>query len=159
MLKTCTHCSLDFDEKEFPLSGKPKGRRSSMCRPCKQKYDREHYHKKVDKKVRSQQTAAIRRRNMDFVYDILMNSECADCKNSDPRVLEFDHLDPSIKNYSISQMGSYSLKKLKEEISKCEVVCANCHRIRTASQFNYRILQVISAGESVVTDRTPTPEA
>jgi hypothetical protein len=34
-------------------------------------------------------------------------------------------------------MRGLALKKIKEEIAKCQVLCANCHAMRTAEQFNW----------------------
>lgn len=42
--------------------------------------------------------------------------------------LDFHHLDPSKKDFHISSKKAYSLKKLKPELDKCILVCANCHR-------------------------------
>lgn len=49
-------------------------------------------------------------------------------------VMQFDHRDPSIKKYTICNMKFRSLEKVREEISKCDVVCANCHAERTHRQ-------------------------
>lgn len=60
---------------------------------------------------------------------------CADCGNKNPIVLDFDHL--GNKKYNVSRMvhDGMSWKAIKKEIEKCEVVCANCHRIRTHNRF------------------------
>lgn len=42
--------------------------------------------------------------------------------------LEFHHLDPSEKEFSISKYSVLSIEKLKKEVDKCVLVCANCHR-------------------------------
>lgn len=57
---------------------------------------------------------------------------CTDCGNPDIRVLEFDHISED-KAHNVTKMirGLHSWEKILLEISKCEVVCANCHRIRT----------------------------
>tara|TARA_B110001452_G_scaffold90736_2_gene74683 strand:+ start:113 stop:508 length:396 start_codon:yes stop_codon:yes gene_type:complete len=55
---------------------------------------------------------------------------CVDCKITDWRVLEFDHVKGEKKG-NIGDMKSSSFKIIKEEIRKCEVRCANCHRIKT----------------------------
>jgi hypothetical protein len=60
------------------------------------------------------------------------NSRCVDCKVSyPPHVLDFDHLGD--KQFSISAFGKGNKTKdeIETEILKCEIVCANCHRIRT----------------------------
>ena len=46
--------------------------------------------------------------------------------------MDFDHIDPNNKRYTVAQSGTCSNVTLLEEISKCDIVCANCHRIRTA---------------------------
>lgn len=58
---------------------------------------------------------------------------CMDCGNSyPPCVMDFDHRDPKQKSFTISRTGQgVSRQKLEAEIAKCDIVCANCHRIRT----------------------------
>jgi hypothetical protein len=59
-----------------------------------------------------------------------------DCTYADWIALEFDHRDPKEKYEDISKlMKKGYLGKLKEEIKKCDIVCANCHTRRTARQF------------------------
>jgi hypothetical protein len=72
-----------------------------------------------------------------FVWDFLKEHPCIDCGETDPIVLEFDHL--SDKKWSIADVASHNVsqKKLNEEIAKCEVRCANCHRKKTAIQLNW----------------------
>ena len=68
---------------------------------------------------------------------IKMASGCVDCGyNTNPIPLEFDHLpERGKKRFTIThQIANYSLAILKAEIAKCEVVCANCHKIRTAKR-------------------------
>jgi len=76
----------------------------------------------------------IRIRNRTFLMDYLKKHPCISCGESDLRVLEFDHIDPTTKKESVSKMVSskhYSIKRIEEEISKCQVLCANCHRKKT----------------------------
>jgi hypothetical protein len=64
---------------------------------------------------------------------------CADCGfNSHPAALEFDHLPGSTKVRAVSLLLMGSLKIVFEEIDKCEVVCSNCHRIRTSNRDQWR---------------------
>ncbi len=57
---------------------------------------------------------------------------CDDCGNLFPSVcLDFDHRDPENKVANVSQLHSCSWETLKKEVEKCDIVCANCHRLRT----------------------------
>lgn len=50
------------------------------------------------------------------------------CGEDHPACLDFHHTDPSRKSFSISRGSIYSLESVKEEIKKCVIMCANCHR-------------------------------
>jgi hypothetical protein len=73
----------------------------------------------------------------DFVKSI-KKSPCVDCGGSFPReCMDFDHVPGrGEKSFNISRATAdgVSIKKIMTEISKCDLVCANCHRIRTASR-------------------------
>jgi hypothetical protein len=57
---------------------------------------------------------------------------CKDCGVSyPPYLMDFDHRGDKIRNVSDMAHRSVGLETLKAEIAKCDVVCANCHRIRT----------------------------
>lgn len=80
----------------------------------------------------------------------IKNVPCADCKGQfDPCVMDFDHIDPSTKTANIGVLARRSdVKRLMEEIAKCEIVCANCHRLRTKRK-----------GHSFFKNTTPNMEA
>lgn len=60
---------------------------------------------------------------------------CTDCKGVFPPIcMDFDHLPEHDKKFNISQSNSYDEADIRSEIEKCEVVCSNCHRIRTADR-------------------------
>jgi hypothetical protein len=57
---------------------------------------------------------------------------CVDCGQSfPPYVMDFDHLGDKVTNLAKMASNGVGLAKLQAEMDKCEVVCANCHRIRT----------------------------
>jgi hypothetical protein len=67
-----------------------------------------------------------------FLNEYKAGKACADCKGHFPTYcMYFDHLDPATKVDKVSRVGSFSMRRLLEELPKCELVCANCHRIRT----------------------------
>lgn len=55
---------------------------------------------------------------------------CSQCPESDPRCLDFHHVDPSQKSFIVSTGPNrgYSKERILEEITKCVVLCSNCHR-------------------------------
>ena len=60
---------------------------------------------------------------------------CTDCGETDPLVLEFDHIgDDKAADVSRLVVDGVSWERVAQEIAKCEVVCANCHRRRTAQR-------------------------
>ena len=55
--------------------------------------------------------------------------KCAHCGENDPVCLDFHHLDPTQKDRNVTKgMSSWSYKRIMEEVEKCIVLCANCHR-------------------------------
>jgi 5-methylcytosine-specific restriction endonuclease McrA len=70
--------------------------------------------------------------NRRFIKNYLVKHPCVHCGETDPVVLEFDHLRD--KKMAVSRLlRRYSPKMVKEEIAKCQVLCANCHRRKTAA--------------------------
>lgn len=65
--------------------------------------------------------------------EYLRSHPCVDCGNGDIRVLDFDHCDPRAKVGGVGELLRRTLcwDTVLDEIAKCEVRCANCHRRRT----------------------------
>jgi hypothetical protein len=81
---------------------------------------------------------AVRRRQrlQTLVLEYLLEHPCVDCGETDPIVLEFDHLRDKVANISSMINVRRPWQAIVEEIAKCDVVCANCHRRRTAMRIN-----------------------
>lgn len=75
-----------------------------------------------------------RERNESFVRDTLLASGCTDCGERRLEVLEFDHRGEKNANVSRLMAWNAALDRLKAEVALCDVVCANCHRKRTAKR-------------------------
>jgi hypothetical protein len=81
---------------------------------------------------------------------------CVDCRQSYPYyVMDFDHVHgckidniSSFKNATFPKM----IKALKEELTKCEPVCANCHRIRTYKRMMEREIKKKEESEAAQLD-------
>lgn len=70
------------------------------------------------------------------ILDYLKDNPCVDCKESNLIVLEFDHISDKKHNISNMVQRGNSWDTILKEIEKCEVRCANCHRIKTARESN-----------------------
>ena len=56
--------------------------------------------------------------------------KCSECGFNHPAALDFHHVNPNEKEYSIAYLKHLGSKeKLLQEVDKCIVLCANCHRI------------------------------
>ena len=73
------------------------------------------------------------RKNRKYLQEYKLEKGCAICGYKEHHAaLEFNHIDPSKKSGNIAEhVTDWSLKKLLEEVYKCEVLCANCHRVHT----------------------------
>jgi transposase len=67
-----------------------------------------------------------------YIQEYKQGKKCTDCREEYPYfVLDFDHLADKSFNVSKHRLHTTSLDVIKAEIEKCEIVCANCHRMRT----------------------------
>ena len=98
---------------------------------------RRHYRKNKEQYYKNN---LLKRERMKQYIAQVKNVPCADCGKEFPSfVMDFDHRDRTLKGSAISKMVvRQSWTKLKAEIEKCDIVCANCHRIRSAKQLGYR---------------------
>lgn len=87
----------------------------------------------------------IRESNRRYIFEYLLEHPCVDCGESNPLVLEFDHVRGK-KRFSISSVmnSTYRIETIQKEIDKCEVRCANCHRRKTAQEWDWKILDIIA---------------
>jgi hypothetical protein len=73
---------------------------------------------------------ARRRERAEFFLEYFAEHPCTDCGETDPVVLEFDHVGE--KNFDIGKgFESFGWQRILDEIEACEVVCVHCHRRRT----------------------------
>lgn len=66
-----------------------------------------------------------------FEETFMTNAKCSKCGNDDKRVMEFHHRDPNAKDGAVKRMV-FDLKSkasIELEVAKCDMLCANCHRI------------------------------
>lgn len=144
MEKECSKCknlkSVDF----FSKNKKKADGLQTLCKQCMKEKSQAYYQKNKDrlKQQINQKKFERVKRHKEKLFGLLTNKFCVDCNESDPIVLDFDHVkDQKISSVTKLVEDGYSWKRILEEIKKCEVRCANCHRRKTAKEFKtYRFL-------------------
>jgi hypothetical protein len=140
----CTRCGKIRDLTEFGFKYPDRTLRVRRCRVCVRELSRMYYLR--DPAGYRARAAANNRlttaRNREKLREFLKDSTCMDCGIRDFAVLEFDHREPRDKRDDVSSLVRQHLcwSSISKEIAKCDVVCANCHRRRTARYFGWRKL-------------------
>lgn len=132
-MKCCSKCKQLKELSEFYKNKTKKDGYSGLCRLCHKQLNNSSY--KKNSKYYVIKTFKRREQCKQFLKEYKSNKPCKDCNNTfPPYVMDFDHIKEKTKD--VSSLVYYSIAKLKKEISKCELVCANCHRIRTFNRNN-----------------------
>jgi hypothetical protein len=74
-----------------------------------------------------------------WLKDIKRQSACSRCPENDPRCLDFHHRNHEEKSFCVGAGPNrrYSRERILEEIAKCDILCANCHRKETFKDITY----------------------
>ena len=131
-MRKCGRCGSEKPLEAFAARRKALGQYDNLCRPCRSAYGKEHYaankQRYIDQaRVQKRRLALDRTR---YLLKFFVTHPCVDCGERNPVVLEFDHLRDKL--FDICQALPYRNWQSILEMAKCEVVCANCHRKRTA---------------------------
>lgn len=148
--KSCTKCGTLKPVSEFSSSiHQGRSRPNSWCKSCLNGHNTEKYRSNPTIRTRTKEARkAIRFRTREFFIGLLQQSSCMDCGETDIIVLDFDHRDQKTKKFNLAEAvsGGISMARIKAEIEKCDIVCANCHRRRTAKQFGHYRSRVAPKG-------------
>jgi hypothetical protein len=138
MDQRCSRCGQRKGAEEFAWRNIARGRRDTYCRSCRAEYKQEHYAKNRSRYIANAaaRNAREHERRTQFLLDFLVTHPCVDCGEADPIVLEFDHLNDKLFNISAG-IRDRAWAAVLEEMAKCEVVCANFHRRRSAARGSY----------------------
>ncbi len=149
--KICIKCKIEKPEIAFNFRNKKRGIRHNTCKTCHAEYRRQHYEANKEKyKAKARQwnhensydyRADMRR----YVFEYLLKHPCVDCGETNPIVLEFDHVRGKKKEaISIMLSSMVTFDRLQAEIDKCDVRCANCHRMKTAQERGWHIVDLMA---------------
>jgi hypothetical protein len=127
-MKQCKKCKQSYREDFFTKKSCNKNGLSARCKICTRKASKIHF--LANKKYYFEKAKRNKKQIIEFLRET-KDIPCKDCKNKYPYyVMDFDHK----RNKKFGLCGSYPKKgklQVLEEIKKCDVVCSNCHRIRT----------------------------
>jgi hypothetical protein len=125
--KTCSKCGVLKLMEDFAVNKEHGGGRGSMCKECQRLYCSNHYDKNKSYYV---EKARIRTEHFVELFNKFKSKlRCLKCGESYISCLDFHHRDSDEKEVGISYASRYGWreKRLKEEIDKCDILCANCH--------------------------------
>ena len=127
----CGTCQRDLPDDDFSIDRKP----------CRLKRRFRRYECRECDSARS----FLRSEQCERVVNAAKEVPCMDCGVQYPLcATDFDHVRGE-KLFDLGNARGRAIQKVKDEIAKCDVVCANCHRIRTYK----RGLEALARGESV----------
>ncbi len=135
-MKQCSKCLTNKPLTEFVTSKTTKSGYKSYCKQCQRQQQKEYYRINHTKRIQQIKiNLKTWKQRIKIEIDELKSKPCTDCGYSFPSCcMDFDHLDGATKINNISAMINNrraSKEKIYQEIGKCELVCSNCHRIRT----------------------------
>ena len=124
--KKCKECK-NLDEFHQNLRNKKTGL-SSWCKVCQKENKKDHYKNNREKYI--QNGLKVR----EWFLELKKGLKCNRCGFSHPAALDFHHINPTTKSFRRSDVSpsEKNREKILDEIKKCEVLCANCHRIEHA---------------------------
>lgn len=123
MKKVCCKCNVELKP------GMSYKWHPSYCKPCRQEYSRDYQSRRKDIQHEARKRSVAK--NQEYVRSV-KNQPCVDCgKNFHFAAMDFDHVRGKKLGCLSDLCYRVGLSRLKTEIRKCDLVCANCHRIRT----------------------------
>lgn len=129
-MKQCKKCKKTKSVEDFCLRKRSSDGRQPWCRICSTKIFKSYY--KDNPEAYRVRAKKVLDETFELVKSLKDNQPCTDCGVRYPYyVMDYDHLDSSIKEDNIGNLIKSGKKKVLDEIKKCELVCSNCHRQRT----------------------------
>ena len=137
----CSKCNIEKPSSEFhKRADRPSGLQPH-CKECERKRNLERidslkdYSKKsymINKDKVCIKSAKTGKEKLEKIQKIKSETPCKDCgQKFHYSQMDFDHLDDTQKSFELNQARWRKWEEIEKEINKCELVCANCHRLRT----------------------------
>ncbi len=136
MTKHCRKCLEDKPLACFSKASKEPDGYQFWCKQCAADYFQVN-RTRILPQIKERQER-VRAEARQFAWNYLLGNPCIDCGESDPVVLDFDHVRGQKHHNTSAMVNSWGMgPSLLQEMGKCEVRCANCHRRKTAQERGY----------------------
>ena len=157
-MKRCVKCGETKPVDAFHRWSKRDGRQP-WCRDCRKAYDAAYFQRVKDR--RRVEKRRKYRATLEWLWAIKESSPCTDCgQYFHHAAMSFDHLPGCHKRGDIGTLVRHAGRKtLLEEMAKCELVCANCHALRTFARGRGVAQSDLDRGGGVRTRDPLTPKA
>lgn len=137
ILKECSKCGFPKPLNEFGARKTSADGKQGRCLICANAYHRSYFDRNLSKHRPTGDRPAYMKRlhvaHKEFLAEFKAKP-CLDCAGSFPACcMEFDHVRGQ-KRHNIAEMASWARETVLAEVAKCELICSNCHRIRTESR-------------------------
>jgi len=146
-VRRCSQCKTEklLTKDFFNVKDKRGLKFRTDCKECQNLKQAGAYKKKCDyyKKVNKDYRSVLKKQNQILLWNFFLGNPCVQCGETNPIVLELDHLGD--KKYCISEIiFSHTWESIQKEMKKCQVLCSNCHKKKTAKDFkHYRYIENI----------------
>lgn len=139
-MKHCARCGMTKPRSQFHRHTRRPDGLQTVCKACRADIDHERYEKKVGMSVPRHPQHSERGRKA-WLVSLKTGRPCADCGRIFPhQVMQWDHLPGHEKLGEISASSwGRTREDVLSEIAKCELVCANCHAMRTFARSGARL--------------------
>jgi hypothetical protein len=128
-MKRCPKCGHTKPRFEFHVATRRADGLQPYCKACRAEIDHAIYERTKGTRVRRR---TFERSRAAWLLSLKTDRPCTDCGVIyPPQVMQWDHLPGAEKRGDISVVGWRSREEVLAEIAKCELVCTNCHTIRT----------------------------
>jgi hypothetical protein len=136
--KRCARCGETRPVSDFNRNRTTRDGLQASCQTCMRAYQAAHYANHRERHIARVRQDNARRKAAAAaeLQAYLRTHPCVGCGTTDVRVLEFDHRQGEAKRANVSAMVGMGLpwERVLQEIAKCDVRCANCHRIMTITR-------------------------
>lgn len=134
--KFCGRCRTTKRSEDFGVKDRSRGWLQPWCRECEREYKAAWYarHRAEHIEHVRVQRAATKEANRARILAYLTEHPCVGCGETNLVVLDFDHLRDKRRNVTYMVSAGFPWATIEKEIVKRQVLCANCHRIKTARE-------------------------